>query len=267
MMNSRNVDHGEIQNNFFDYLLVGLPEDKLMEIKQILFNFITNVINYDEAKTSYFHLVGNVDLIEKLQNFMNITEDVPSFEYGDDDKSSLKKNKTWTRFEDQRLIAGIHKYGITNWTNICQFVGNGRTRGQCSQRWHRTINPLINKNYWSQDEDFRLMHAVSKYGDKSWAKVASHVTGRTDIQCRYRYQIISKKYAPSPNDSPLPRRSQNVDYKPIKYEKPKKKVDPIIITEKDEQELKNPEICNTLILFDLLKEISSDPSSLFNSFK
>lgn len=264
MKNSRTNENGDGQANFFDYLLVGLPEGTIIEVKQLFYNFITNVMTYDEVKSAYQSLIGNTDAINMLQSFMNVSEEAPVVEQDENDTANMKKNKTWSRFEDQRLVTGIHKYGITNWTNICQFVGNRRTRGQCSQRWHRTINPLINKNYWSAEEDYKLIHAVNKYGDKSWAKVASYVIDRTDIQCRYRYQIISKKRTASSNESPTLYYYQNSEKISGKSEKPRKAAE-VTPKEDNQSNFKTTNLDNAINLFDLLKEISADPSSLFNN--
>ncbi len=49
------------------------------------------------------------------------------------------------------------------------------------------INPKIKRNKWSFEEDLTLGVALRIYGNKKWSKIANHLNGRTDIQCRERF--------------------------------------------------------------------------------
>lgn len=49
------------------------------------------------------------------------------------------------------------------------------------------INPKIVRSKWTFEEDLILGLALKIYGNKKWSKIANHLTGRTDIQCRERY--------------------------------------------------------------------------------
>jgi hypothetical protein len=100
------------------------------------------------------------------------------------------RNKTrgWTIDEDNRLFAGIRRYGLESaWSTVAEFVGNGRTRSQCSQRWIRVLDPRISRSDWTDDEDRRLRDLVEVHGEKAWMKVGSLMGDRSDVQCRYRY--------------------------------------------------------------------------------
>lgn len=101
-----------------------------------------------------------------------------------------KKTHAWTANEDQRLCDAVREFGTDNWTLIAQFVGNGRTRAQCSQRWLRGLNPSISKTLWSEEEDNLLIDTVKRLGSKSWGKIAAVLGNRCDVQCRYRYNIL-----------------------------------------------------------------------------
>ena len=104
-----------------------------------------------------------------------------------------KKPKTWTAEEDQKLTEAVRAHGTENWIVVAQYVGGGRTRSQCSQRWLRVINPKLSKLSWSHEEDELLLQAVQSVGTRSWTKVAAIVGHRCDVQCRYRYQQLMKK--------------------------------------------------------------------------
>ena len=107
--------------------------------------------------------------------------------------SQRKKTRSWTEYEDQRLLAGIHKFGTDNWVSVASFVGNGRTRAQCSQRWTRGLDPRISKDKWSLEDEESLMRLVIQYGTKSWTRIAQEIGNRSDVQCRYHYKQMKQE--------------------------------------------------------------------------
>jgi hypothetical protein len=111
-------------------------------------------------------------------------------------RQGKRRLNPWTSAEDQRLLAGIHKYGIENWVAIATFVGNGRSRAQCSQRWNRGLNPQLRKTRWLPEEEARLMDLVSKFGVKAWTQIAQEMLNRSDVQCRYHYLQIQRASEP-----------------------------------------------------------------------
>lgn len=108
--------------------------------------------------------------------------------------SNRRKSHCWTSSEDERLLAGVHRYGLDNWSSVAHFVGNERTRSQCSQRWFRGIDPRLSKNLWTREEDNMLISLVSFYGDRAWTKISSKLGNRSDVQCRYHYKQIHKDF-------------------------------------------------------------------------
>ena len=109
----------------------------------------------------------------------------------------------WSTYEDNRLLAAIYRYGIDNWALISKFVGNGRTRAQCAQRWTRCLNPRICKETWEPREDALLIQLVQNFGDHSWTKVAEYMGNRSDVQCRYRYSQITKESSQNASQSDM----------------------------------------------------------------
>ncbi|EAX91948.1 Myb-like DNA-binding domain containing protein [Trichomonas vaginalis G3] len=233
----------------YEQVMVGLQDEANEQLRNIIYKFIVNEIDLKDAKLSSISLTGNSNLIDKLQLFMRYNDDDEDPSSSSEDTSSKKKNKIWSLAEDHRLIIGIHRYGIKCWSLVSEYVGNGRTRCQCLQRWQRSLNPIINKNHWAQKEDIALLNAVQKYGDHSWTKVSNEVKGRTDIQCRYRYQLITSKYPEALGLNPTTYICMNYDNQPPKAPE-RKKVE--VAAHIDIEQ----------IMF--LKDISSDPTSLFN---
>ena len=47
----------------------------------------------------------------------------------------------------------------------------GRTGQQCAQRWRHRVNPSINKEKWTPEEDRQLFGLVLRHGN-FWAEIA-----------------------------------------------------------------------------------------------
>ena len=116
--------------------------------------------------------------------------------YGNQQQAKVAKRskaKQWNSQENSRLIEAIDKYGTDNWEIIAKEVGNGRTRGQCSQRWSRCLNPDILHVKWTPEEEKKLLELVRIHGTKAWKKITETLTKRSDAQCRFHYRLILKR--------------------------------------------------------------------------
>ena len=56
----------------------------------------------------------------------------------------------------------VEKYGEGQWSLISTFFP-GRIGKQCRERWHHQLNPKINRNAWSVEEE-RIIVAAHKVG-------------------------------------------------------------------------------------------------------
>jgi hypothetical protein len=132
-------------------------------------------------------IIGHpVEFIDRLQAILSVPDDPLSRPPVRSDDLKQKTNP-WMRIEDARLLAGIRKFGLDHWVTVAEFVGHGRTRSQCSQRWYRCLDPRLNKSAWTPEEERKLQSLVEKYGLKSWTKIAQQMETRSDVQCRYHY--------------------------------------------------------------------------------
>lgn len=85
-----------------------------------------------------------------------------------------------------------------DWTEIVALVP-GRTKTQCTNRWHYLLKPSISQTTgrtgeWTGDEDRMLREAVKLHGCKEWVAIIALVPGRTNVQCSSRW-----KYALNPS--------------------------------------------------------------------
>ena len=154
---------------------------------------INREITYEEAADVLKrngHSLTPATLVDKILNaYDNHQPDKQDQEKG----NFNKRCRMWSPEEDILLLAAIHKFGLGDWKSISMFVGGGRSRSQCSQRWGRALDPRITKVAWDPEEEQTLCNLVSELGEHKWATVAKKLGTRSDVQCRYRYYQIVKR--------------------------------------------------------------------------
>lgn len=119
------------------------------------------------------------------------------------------------------MIQAVGKYGIDNWSHVANYVGNGRTRAQCAQRWNRGLDPRISRDQWTPEEENKLIELVECQQIKGWTHIANEMGNRSDVQCRYHYLQMKKEgkvpFA-QPNTDSLPHSldsgPHSLDFKP-----------------------------------------------------
>jgi hypothetical protein len=174
-------------------------------LSSIIERFLCREISFDTLSHDASQIVTDIHPLSMLQAIVTMSPDPIPFSDDEVGRHGTRRcGRYWSSYEDQRLLAGILRYGMDNWTLIASFVGNGRTRSKCSQRWYRGLNPSVVKGQWSKDEEDRLIQLVRASRDQSWTKIALQLGNRSDVQCRYRYhQLVKERMIPEQTLVPL----------------------------------------------------------------
>lgn len=62
-------------------------------------------------------------------------------------------------------------------------------------RWHNHLNPTINKEAWTQEEELALIHYHQIFGNK-WAELSKYIPGR--YICILNYFSVNCEHAVKP---------------------------------------------------------------------
>ncbi|KAG2245863.1 hypothetical protein Bca52824_085491 [Brassica carinata] len=93
----------------------------------------------------------------------------------------------WTQQEDEKIIELVKKYGPAKWSIISNSLP-----GRIGKQWHNHLNPGINRDAWTPEEELALMNAHRVHGNK-WAEIAKVLPGRTDNSIKNHWNSSLKK--------------------------------------------------------------------------
>lgn len=105
----------------------------------------------------------------------------------------------WTEEEDNMLRSLVDESGNTSWVAVAKYIP-GRTAKQCRERWSLNLDPNINREPWTAEEDQQLMNLHNNFGNK-WAEISGYMNGRTENAVKTRYKSLvraqQKQWTPS----------------------------------------------------------------------
>jgi len=104
-------------------------------------------------------------------------------------KPGLKKGH-WTDEEDYILRTKAAEYG-KNWAKVVKHI-SGRTVKQIRERWSNHVNPIINHEPFTEQEDTILVKMHEQVGNK-WAFISKKLNSRTPEGVKIRWKSLCRK--------------------------------------------------------------------------
>uniref|UniRef100_A0ACD5WWS6 Uncharacterized protein n=1 Tax=Avena sativa TaxID=4498 RepID=A0ACD5WWS6_AVESA len=103
----------------------------------------------------------------------------------------LKKGP-WTAGEDAVLVNHVRQHGEGNWNAVQRLTGLLRCGKSCRLRWTNHLRPNLKKGSFSPDEELLIAQLHAQLGNK-WARMASHLPGRTDNEIKNYWNTRTKR--------------------------------------------------------------------------
>jgi hypothetical protein len=184
-----------------------LPPDVSSQIRASFKQVILGSPPDDLMRLLVTHL-ASADPLDRISAILAVPSEpplAPPEEPSESPASLRRKPRPWTASEDVRLLAGIHRFGLNDWATIAHFVGGGRQRSQCVQRWTRGLDPRLAKTPWTPEEERKLLIVMRELGHTAWTRISAAMGDRSDTQCRYHFSQMTR-YGKVPREFLPPRK-------------------------------------------------------------
>ena len=106
----------------------------------------------------------------------------------------VKTRNPWTEEEDQQLKDLVSQYGF-RWQLIATYLTE-RNGKQARERFINHLDPCINHEAWTDEEDLKLLDGFNQFGGK-WSLISKLLPGRPENMIKNRFYSFIKKVYPS----------------------------------------------------------------------
>ena len=135
----------------------------------------------------------NIPISPNLTNSENTNKIPQNFTF-----KIIKRRAPWNKKEDEAIIELVKKFGTSNWTLIANemallYKSKHRNGKQCRERWHNHLDPIVNKENWTEEEENILFSKHMEYGNK-WSDISKYLPGRTDNSIKNHFYSKLRKF-------------------------------------------------------------------------
>ncbi|CAG8482725.1 2953_t:CDS:2 [Paraglomus brasilianum] len=196
----------EISDEYF-------PHRTHLAVRFRWFNRIQPLLINEDLSLEQFNDVINSIIQNGADNLGKISKEVPAVPLdaiksicGRKNEKTRHKPRQWTKEEDDFIREQVMLHGY-KWTLIASKLTNAETY-QVRHRYFSNSTRNTARRKWTSEEDKILLRQIAKYG-MNWQLVVAGLTGRTDIDCLFRWLTLSYNSS-SKNDLQWSAREQKV---------------------------------------------------------
>jgi hypothetical protein len=112
------------------------------------------------------------------------------------------KKRKWTDLEDNSLVSSVQKFGTSNWSVVAVALP-GRSGKQCRERWTNQLDPGLNREDWTPQEDATLVFHQNSCGN-CWAKMTAFLPRRSSNSIKNRWCWLMRNRSHLSREVPPP---------------------------------------------------------------